>query len=44
MAFSCAHCGYRSNEVQYGGNIAEKGVRIEVFKIRTGSSITQIKA
>ncbi len=31
MAFSCPHCGFRSNEVQYGGSIAEKGSRIEVY-------------
>lgn len=25
MAFTCPHCGYRSNEIQSGGSIQEKG-------------------
>jgi zinc finger protein len=25
MAFSCKHCGWRSNEIQFGGQIQEKG-------------------
>jgi len=31
MAFSCPHCGWRSNEVQYGGSFSEKGVLYELF-------------
>lgn len=30
MAFTCPHCGYKSNEVQSGGSIAEKGVHYEL--------------
>lgn len=28
MSFSCNECGYANNEIQPGGQIAEKGVRI----------------
>lgn len=28
MSFECEHCGYRNNEIQSGGKIAEKGIRI----------------
>lgn len=31
MAFECPHCGWRSNELQSGNEIAEKGQRIEVY-------------
>eukprot|EP01116_Phalansterium_solitarium_P024616 TRINITY_DN9065_c0_g1_i1.p1 TRINITY_DN9065_c0_g1~~TRINITY_DN9065_c0_g1_i1.p1 ORF type:complete len:501 (+),score=182.92 TRINITY_DN9065_c0_g1_i1:120-1622(+) len=34
MAFSCPHCGYRSNEVQSAGQVQDKGQRIE---LRVGS-------
>ena len=27
MAFSCEHCGHESTDVQYGGEIQQKGVR-----------------
>lgn len=27
MAFECPHCGFRSSEVQMGGQIPDKGVR-----------------
>eukprot|EP01119_Soliformovum_irregulare_P009856 TRINITY_DN2372_c0_g1_i1.p1 TRINITY_DN2372_c0_g1~~TRINITY_DN2372_c0_g1_i1.p1 ORF type:complete len:488 (+),score=147.16 TRINITY_DN2372_c0_g1_i1:97-1464(+) len=30
MAFTCPHCGWRSNEIQNGGIIQEKGVHIEL--------------
>jgi len=30
MAFECEHCGYRSSDVQPGGQIAESGVQITV--------------
>nr|BAK02748.1 predicted protein [Hordeum vulgare subsp. vulgare] len=33
MAFSCPHCGYRSNEIQSGGVIQEKG-KIFELKVR----------
>lgn len=29
-AFSCEHCGYRNNEVQFTGEIGDYGVRYEV--------------
>eukprot|EP01136_Pigoraptor_vietnamica_P022833 Opistho-1_new@6229 len=28
MAFECPHCGYKNNEVQSGGMIQEKGIRV----------------
>lgn len=28
MSFECEHCGYQNNEIQSGGKIAEKGIRI----------------
>lgn len=28
MSFECEHCGYRNNEIQSGGRIEEKGVRM----------------
>jgi zinc finger protein len=30
MSFSCEHCGYRNQEVQFGGAYAEKGVKLEL--------------
>lgn len=30
MSFSCEHCGYSNNEIQSGGEIASKGIRISV--------------
>ncbi|XP_055628090.1 zinc finger protein ZPR1 [Toxorhynchites rutilus septentrionalis] len=30
MSFSCEHCGYQNNEIQSGGEIAPKGIRIRV--------------
>ncbi|XP_070156376.1 zinc finger protein ZPR1 [Polyergus mexicanus] len=28
MSFECEHCGYHNNEIQSGGKIAEKGIKI----------------
>ncbi|ETN67468.1 zinc finger protein [Anopheles darlingi] len=28
MSFSCEHCGYENNEIQPGGEIAQKGIKI----------------
>lgn len=28
MSFECEHCGYKNNEIQPGGQIEEKGIRI----------------
>ncbi|KYM79810.1 Zinc finger protein ZPR1 [Atta colombica] len=28
MSFECEHCGYRNNEIQSGGKITEKGIKI----------------
>lgn len=28
MSFECEHCGYQNNEIQGGGKIAEKGMKI----------------
>ncbi|KAM0734611.1 Zinc finger protein ZPR1 [Formica fusca] len=28
MSFECEHCGYQNNEIQSGGKIAEKGIKI----------------
>ncbi|KAG7200099.1 hypothetical protein KM043_000545 [Ampulex compressa] len=30
MSFDCEHCGYQNNEIQSGGKIAEKGIKISV--------------
>ncbi|KAI5740663.1 hypothetical protein M8J76_005967 [Diaphorina citri] len=30
MSFECPHCGYKNNEIQPGGQIEEKGVRINL--------------
>lgn len=30
MSFSCDHCGFANNEIQSGGEIAERGCRIEL--------------
>eukprot|EP01113_Clastostelium_recurvatum_P030231 TRINITY_DN3663_c0_g1_i2.p1 TRINITY_DN3663_c0_g1~~TRINITY_DN3663_c0_g1_i2.p1 ORF type:complete len:502 (+),score=177.70 TRINITY_DN3663_c0_g1_i2:88-1593(+) len=30
MAFECPHCDFKSSEVQYGGQIGEKGVHYEI--------------
>ena len=28
MSFECGHCGFKNNEIQPGGKLAEKGIRI----------------
>lgn len=28
MSFNCEHCGYENNEIQSGGMINDKGIRI----------------
>ncbi|KAL1117837.1 hypothetical protein AAG570_004152 [Ranatra chinensis] len=30
MSFSCGHCGFANNEIQPGGRIADRGIRIEL--------------
>ena len=30
MSFDCEHCGFKNNEVQPGGKVDEKGVRIKL--------------
>jgi zinc finger protein len=30
MSFSCDHCGYRNQEVQFGGSYSEKGIKLEL--------------
>ncbi|ETV86962.1 hypothetical protein H257_01984 [Aphanomyces astaci] len=30
MSFACEHCGFKNSEVQFGGTIQEKGVRMEL--------------
>lgn len=30
MSFKCEHCGYQNNEIQSGGRIEEKGIRINL--------------
>ncbi len=32
MAFTCPECGFRSNEVQYGGVIQDTGVKFQVIE------------
>lgn len=31
MSFDCSHCGFQNNEIQPGGNIEEKGVRVNLI-------------
>jgi zinc finger protein len=31
MSFNCDHCGYRNNEVQSAGSLAEKGIKITLY-------------
>jgi zinc finger protein len=28
MSFECRHCGFKNNEIQPGGEVEEKGIRI----------------
>lgn len=30
ISFACEHCGYHNNEIQSGGKIEEKGIRIRL--------------
>lgn len=30
MSFSCDHCGYRNQEVQFGGSYNDKGIKLEL--------------
>lgn len=30
VSFECEHCGYKNNEVQFGGKIKEQGVKYEL--------------
>lgn len=36
MAFTCQHCGYKSNEVKSGGAVSEKGRKL-TLKITMGA-------
>jgi len=40
MSFECEKCGYRNNEVQSGGKIDEKGVRI-VLKVNSSDDLSR---
>ncbi|KDO34315.1 hypothetical protein SPRG_19130 [Saprolegnia parasitica CBS 223.65] len=31
MSFECEHCGFKNSEIQFGGSIQEKGVRMELL-------------
>lgn len=30
ISFECEHCGYHNNEIQSGGRVEEKGIRIRL--------------
>lgn len=30
MSFECEHCGFLNNEIQSGGKVEEKGIRIKL--------------
>jgi zinc finger protein len=38
MSFDCEHCGYKSQEVQFGGAYAEKGVNIQ-YLVETANDL-----
>ncbi|KAK3912499.1 Zinc finger protein ZPR1 [Frankliniella fusca] len=40
MSFSCEHCGFCNNEIQQGGQIQEKGVRI-TLKVMSASDLNR---
>jgi zinc finger protein len=30
MSFECEHCGFQNNEIQSGGKVGDKGIRISL--------------
>ena len=40
MSFSCEHCGFSNNEIQPGGQIQEKGIRI-TLKVNSGADLNR---
>lgn len=40
MSFDCTHCGYQNNEIQPGGKIEEKGVKIKL-KVETAKDLNR---
>ncbi|XP_062555238.1 zinc finger protein ZPR1 [Armigeres subalbatus] len=40
MSFNCDHCGFQNNEIQPGGEMAPKGIRISV-KIKTAKDLNR---
>lgn len=40
ISFNCENCGYQNNEIQSGGPIAEKGIRINL-KIRNQDELNR---
>ncbi|XP_011694244.1 PREDICTED: zinc finger protein ZPR1 [Wasmannia auropunctata] len=40
MSFECEHCGCRNNEIQSGGRIAEKGIRI-TLRVATSQDLNR---
>jgi len=40
MSFECEHCGFSNNELQSGGQIQEKGIKI-VLEIKDTSDLNR---
>ncbi|XP_011882818.1 PREDICTED: zinc finger protein ZPR1 [Vollenhovia emeryi] len=40
MSFECEHCGYRNNEIQSGGKIAEKGIEM-TLRVATSQDLNR---
>lgn len=40
MSFECEHCGYRNNEIQSGGKIAEKGIKV-TLRVATSQDLNR---
>lgn len=41
ISFECKHCGYKNNEIQSGGRVEEKGIRIN-FNVKTMDDLNRI--
>ncbi|XP_017768531.1 PREDICTED: zinc finger protein ZPR1 [Nicrophorus vespilloides] len=42
MSFSCERCGYQNNEIQSGGQVAEKGIRLKLSVEKTDDLNRQV--
>lgn len=41
ISFECKHCGYQNNEIQSGGRVDEKGIRIHL-DVKTMDDLNRI--